>query len=231
MGLFNLFKKGNEKKEVEDFDVSTLFTSEEMVSINTFRKEYIWGFTQGNPMRHSNDKDAFYNLITPLTGINGTLTIGASFHPYQIIDKSGTDIWELVYNVVKANNFCDYVKLIKEKYFFHMNPPSPEAFPFNIWSDERLLNEVNPEFSKYVPFVIPYLTFENGKEPQWLSELNIGIKTKGNAQQFIDDINNASRFIMPAPTLIIGFGQFEKNKPSSLIDNFVNFLDQNIKKK
>jgi len=210
-------------------DLSSIYTTD-LISMNTFRKEYIWGFTQSNPMNHSSDKDAFYNLIFPLTGMNGTVTIGASFHPYQIINNNGIDIWEQVFQVTKAHNYCDYEKLINEKYFFHMIPPAATAFPYIIWSDNRLLNEINPEFGIYVPFLIPYLTFENGQEPQWLVELKNGITTQGNAHLFIDKINHASKFLMPEPTFIIGFDEFDINNPSTVIDHFVDFLDQHFKK-
>jgi len=96
----------------------------EKITLNSFRKEYIWGFTQGNPIRMSDNKYSFYNLIQPLTGVNGTITIGASFHPYQIINQAGDDIWETLYKVIEVNKFCDYKELIEEKYFFHMNTRS-----------------------------------------------------------------------------------------------------------
>jgi|SRR5690554_3447832 len=224
MGLFD-FKK---KKTLDEKPIETIKTNS--ISINSFRKEFIWGFTQGNPMRQSTNKDDYYKLIRPLTGENGTITIGASFHPYQIIDKTGNDIWETLFNVIKANNFCDFNDLIEKKYFFHMNTPGPQAFPVITWQDERLLYDNNPEFSKYVPFLIPYLTFENGESPEWLLKLKSGINSVGNAHGFVDSINQASRFLMPEPTFIIGFGVFDKNNRSSLIDHYVNFLEKNIKK-
>lgn len=202
----------------------------EIITLNSFRKEYIWGFTQGNPMRMSNDKDGFYKLIQPLTGNNGTITIGASFHPYQIINQTGDDIWETLYNVIEANSFCDYNQLIEEKYFFHMNTPGPQAFPIGKWEDQRLYTEINPEFSRFVPFLIPYLTYNTLEDPLWLEKLHMGIATVGNAQEFIESVNNASRFLMPEPTFIIGFGVFEKNNPSELIDHYVDFLERHLKK-
>ena len=224
MGLFNF----NKKKKEDSFKEPKNNVKE--VSINSFRKEFIWGFTQGNPMHHSENKDDFFKLIKPLTGDNGSITIGASFHPYQIIDKTDNDIWEILFNVIKANNFCDYDELINEKYFFHMTPPGVQAFPLIKWQDDRLFHEINPEFGQYVPFLIPYLTFNNNEEPYWLKELNQGIETVGNAHAFIDKINNVSRFLMPEPTFIVGFGEFNKNKRNTLIDHYVNFLNTSIKK-
>ncbi len=224
MGLFNFNK--NKKEEV----LNDQKMVDKEITLSSFRKEFIWGFTQGNPMHHSENKDDFYKLIKPLTGDNGTITIGASFHPYQIIDKSDNDIWEILYNVIKTNNFCDYEKLISDKYFFHMTPPAAQAFPITMWQDDRLFHEVNPEFGKYVPFLIPYLTYNNTKEPNWLKELKRGIETVGNAHAFVEKVNSASRFLMPEPTFIVGFGEFDKNNRNALVDYYVNFLNKNIKK-
>jgi len=195
-----------------------------MPTLSSFRKEYLWGFTQGNPMRHSTDKDAFYKLIHLLTGDNATVTIGASFHPYQLLDKDGKDIWTTLYEVIEQNKFCDYNELIEQKFFFHMNPPGPEAFPIQKWKDTRLFHEVNPEFARLVPFVIPYLTHNNGEQPVWLMKLHEGITTKGNAHEFITEVNQASRFIMPEPSFIIGFEEFHVNNPNKMVGHFVDFL-------
>lgn len=224
MGLFD-FKR---KKTEGSLPVKS---AQKSITIDSFRKEYIWGFTQGNPMRQSTNKDDYYKLIRPLTGENGTITIGASFHPYQIIDRTGNDIWETLFNVIKQNDFCDFNDLIEKKYFFHMNTPGPQAFPVISWQDERLLTDNNPEFAKYVPCLIPYLTYENGESPEWLIKIKSGINSVGNAHSFIDSINQASRFLLPEPTFLVGFGEFDKTKRDSLIDNYVNFLEKSIKTK
>jgi hypothetical protein len=224
MGLFNFGKK----KETES--KQSEIRNYENVDMTSFRKEYLWGITQGNPMRHSDNKNDFYKLISSLTGEKGSITIGASFHPYQIIDKSGNDIWETVFSVIKANNYCDFNELITKKYFFHMNPPGAQAFPITMWTDDRLFHEINPEFGQYVPFFIPYLTYNDGVEPLWLSKLHEGIETVGNAHEFINSVNQASRFLMPEPTFIIGFDEFDKNNQRVLIDHYVDFLERNINK-
>lgn len=198
---------------------------------NNFRKEYIWGFTQGNPMHHATDKQAFYDLIHPLTGDHGTITIGASFHPYQIMDETGGDVWSNVYEVIEQNKFCDINELINTKSFFHMNPPGPQAFPIRKWKDDRLFHERNPEFSKFVPFVIPYLTYNHGEHPLWLMKLRDGMISKGNAHEFITETNQLSRFLMPEPSFIIGFEEFHSHNPGKMINHFVDFLEAHIKNK
>jgi len=80
-----------------------------------------------------------------------------------------------------------------------------------------------------VPFLIPYLTYNTAEDPLWLEKLHTAITTNGNAQEFIESVNNASRFLMPEPTFIIGFGVFEKNYPSELIDHYVDFLERHLK--
>lgn len=200
-----------------------------MAKITQFRKEYIWGFTQGNPMRHSDDKHAFYHLIHKLTGDNATVTIGASFHPYQLVNNEGTDIWTIAYTMIEQHKYCDFDQLIAEKSFYHMNPPGMQHFPIIKWEDKRLFHEVNPEFARLVPFIIPFLTYDDGMQPIWLDKLHEGIKAKGNAQEFVSEVNEASRFIMPEPTFIIGFDEFHAHNPRPLVSNFVNFLERHIK--
>jgi len=223
MGLFNFLKK----KET----VSNTSQTQKPSNSKHFRKEYIWGFTQGNPMKHGGDKNDFYKLIKPLTGENGSITIGASFHPYQIIDKNGIDLWDMLYSVIESNSYCDYEELIANKDFFHMVPPGPQAFPINVWSDERLVTDVNPAFGKFVPFLIPYLTYDNGLTPEWVNRLNVEVDQKGNAHEFVSEVNDRSRFLMPEPSFIIGFGEFNKNKPENLIENYVDFMEKNLKGK
>ena len=200
------------------------------ISSNSFRKEFMWGFTQGNPMHHSQEKEKFYQLIQPLTGVKGTITIGASFHPYQIMDQSGKDVWEIVYQVIQANDYCDFNELVKEPSFFHMTPPGQEAFPVLKWSDERLFHEVNPEFATYVPFLVPYLTYDDHQEPRWSKEIQAEMNRKGNAHEWIDKVNDNAKFLMPEPTFIVGFGMFDKQNKSALIDRYVRFLNKSIKK-
>ena len=231
--MFNLFKKKKQKDEknnLETFDLTSLF-SHEMTDISHFKKGFLWGFTQGEPMKHSNSTEDFYKLINLVTGQNGTITIGASFHPYQLINDKNEDLWEQLFNVIKANKFCDIGEIIREKHFFHMNPPPKDFFKFNVWKDERLLTDINPEFGTYVPVIIPYLTFENGKEPFWLSQINEEVKKSGNAHNYIEKINNASKFILPEPTFIVGFGEFDKTNLKESADHFVNFLNSSIKRK
>lgn len=199
------------------------------IQLSSFRKEYIWGFTQGNPMHHSTDKEAFYKLIHLLTGDSAVVTIGASFHPYQLLDSRDVDIWASVYNIIQENNYCDFNELVGKNDFFHMNPPGANAFPIRKWKDTRLFHEVNPEFARLVPFVIPYLVHENGSQPLWLKKLQEGILAKGNAQEFITEVNEASRFIMPATSFVIGFEEFHAHNPHKMINHFVDFLERHIK--
>src|SRR6218665_3587448 len=141
--MFNFFRKKSESSKVDNQNLSSK-SNTESITIKSFKKGYLWGFTQADPMHHSNDKDDFYNLISLVTGENGTVTIGASFHPYQLVNDRGEDVWEQLFSVIQTNNFCDFEKLIQEKLFFHMTPPPKDFFPIKLWKAERLLTGVNP---------------------------------------------------------------------------------------
>jgi hypothetical protein len=199
------------------------------VSTSAFTKEYIWGFAQGNPMHYSSDKTRFHQLINLVVGKNAAITIGASFHPYQLINGRGIDIWETVLNVISVNSYCDLEALIKSHSYFHMNPPDQSAFPVIQWQDERLFTEANPEFGTYVPFVIPYLRHDDGNKPFWLVQIETQMSLGAKATGYIEQLNDAMRFLMPPPAFILGFDVFNKHNPSEIVNHFVDFLESSIK--
>ena len=200
------------------------------IDIKLFRKGYLWGFTNENPHSLSRDTISFVDFIKLVAGENGTITIGASLHPYQLIGPSGTDIWENTFNHIRQNNSCDCSGLVTEKRFFHFVPAEANATPFVIWTDNRLLNMVNPEFSKFVPFTIPYLSVEDGRPPLWAVEISSALKRQGNANAYIEKINSASKFFLPESAFIVGFGEFDKRRPGELVDHYVRFLERSIRR-
>lgn len=199
-----------------------------MTNIHNFRKEYLWGFTQGNPIKYSKDKRGFEQLMSLLSA-SGTISIGATFHPYHLLDRQGNDLWEVFFKSTETSRYSDLEELVEKKSVYHIDPPSEEHFQIAKWEDERLFVERNPEFGTFVPFVLPFLSYNDGEDPLWLTQLQRGLKENYTAKDFMDRINESIRFFLPKPTLILGIDQFDKNHPNVLIDHFVNFLDNVIK--
>lgn len=201
-----------------------------MADITQFRKEYMWGFTQGYPIKHSKDKEAFNKLMT-LVSKTGAISIGATFHPYHLLDGKGNVLWEIFLKTIEINNSSVLEILKDKKKIYHLDVPSAEQFQIVKWDDERLFVEHNPEFGKFVPFVLPFISYNDGEDPLWLTKLQEGLKEKYTAKDFIDKVNDAVRFFLPQPTFILGIDEFDKDNPSQLIDHYVNFLENVIKHK
>lgn len=196
--------------------------------IDQFRKEYMWGFTQGNPIKYSEDNKGFEQLIALLND-SGAISIGASYHPYHLISEEGEDLWESYLEKIEMDLSYDIESLISQQSIVHYDPIAENYSKIIKWEDERLFIERNPEFGKFVPFIIPYLSYDDGKDPHWLTELQKELKEKYTAKNFLDKVNNTVRFFLPQPTLILGFDIFDKEQPSLLIDHYVNFLENVIR--
>jgi hypothetical protein len=196
--------------------------------LGRWRYSYLWGFTSGNPMRHSTNKEAFARLIGLATGQKGAVTIGASFHPYQLVNAKGVPVWAQTMIVIITQQFCDLKVVATTNTFFHMNPPGPQAFPTLIWPDNRLATSVTPAFAKYVPFVIPFVDYDDGELPHWSDRLNEEVLMNGNANAYLDSINASLRFLLPDPAFVVGFGMLNEQHPEALLEHFVQFASQHL---
>lgn len=194
--------------------------------LSSWRYSYLWGFTSGFPMRHSADNEAFARLIGLATGRKGAVTIGASFHPYQLVNAKGVPVWAQTMVAILMNDI-DVKEVTTTNTFFHMNPPGPEAFPLILWPDDRLSTDVTPAFGRYVPFVIPYLEFEDGEAPYWSERLTEDVRVHGHADAYLNAINDSLRFLLPKPSFVVGFGVLDEQHPEALVEDFVQFAHQN----
>ncbi|WP_224369210.1 hypothetical protein [Hyalangium versicolor] len=196
--------------------------------VGMWRSSYLWGFTSGFPMRHSTDREAFARLIGLATGDRGAVTIGASFHPYQLVNAKGVTVWQQTLVAIITQKFCDLKQIATTPTFFHMNPPGPQAFPILIWPDKRLTTDVTPAFGKYVPFVIPYADLDDGSVPHWRMRLAEEVATHGHAHAYLESINAALRFLLPDPAFVVGFGILDEEHPETLVEQFVTFAQQSF---
>ncbi len=218
MGLFDIFRKKDIKVENKQSNESATKND----SLTNFDYFYLYGLTD-NPYRQSKDIKEFNNLYNKLIGDKGGIIIGSSFHPYQLVNPKGTTAWQAAYLQLYVNEKKDeaFNAIINENGQFLVDPSS--AFKdINVWPDTRLTFDENPIFSKYVPFVIPFLVYKSNTQTQWDLDLNVEIALKGHASEFVNTITNSIRFFMPEPSFILGFDEFYEQNPSSVIDNFIN---------
>lgn len=217
MGLFDLFK--SKDKHLPTQQTTQTAPKEALVNFECY---YLYGLTN-HPFRQSNDFKLFLELYKKVIGTNGGIIIASSFHPYQLINPKGTNVWQAGYVQLYLNNKKEeaFKSIINDNGQFLVDPSA--AFnEIMVWPDTRLTNEENPIFSKYIPFVIPFLVYKPTKELNWEIEISMEMATMGNASNYVEQITNLTRFIMPEPSFILGFDKFDETNPSRLIDNFIN---------
>lgn len=217
MGLLDIFKSKNNQTTYEQ--KKSNLNNNELVNFDCY---YLYGLTD-NPFRQSKDFRAFGELYKNVLGIKGGIILGSSFHPYQLVNLKGTTAWQAGYVQLFLNENKDdaFNEIINKNGLFLVDPSS--AFKdFNVWPDKRLTHEQNSVFSRFVPFVIPFLVYKLDQEPNWDFEIHLGMATKGNASQYVEKITKLTSFFMPSPSFILGFDKFDENNPSKLIDNFIS---------
>jgi hypothetical protein len=210
MGLFDFFKKNR------------IAESDNTISLSNFNYYYLYGFTD-NPNNVAADKQLFGELYHKVIGDIGGIAINNSFHPYFIVNKKGTTVWSAAYVKMYVNQDHDEAfRNIRVNNAIYTIDAAPMFLEVNVWPDTRLTYDENPLFSRYVPFIIPFLVYNSKQEMRWDYEIAKGVAEKGNASDYVEYINNAIRFFMPEPAFIIGFDEFDETNPSGLIDNFIN---------
>lgn len=217
MGIFSIFKS----KEKLNSNDPIKEPEKKFDSITNFNCFYLFGLTD-NPNRQSNDVKSFESLYKNVIGDSGGIIIGNSFHPYQIVNPKGTTIWHASYvklylNEDKENAF-NSIANENGRFLVDLGTSFNQL---NVWPDTRLTYEENSIFSKYVPFIIPFLVYKNDEQIKWDQELNIEIALNGHASKYVESITNLTRFMMPEPSFILGFDEFDEQNPSKLIENFI----------
>lgn len=190
-------------------------------SLINFDCYYIYGLTD-NPFRQSNDYGSFRTLYRKVIGIKRGMIIGSSFHPYQLINVKGITVWQAAYVqfLLKSKQDESFNSIINNNELFLVDP-SPAFKNGMVWPDTRLTYDKNPIFSQYVPFVIPFLAHKFTGQANWDIEINLDMATNANAAGFVEQVTHLTRFIMPAPSFVLGFDKFDEANPSKLIDHFI----------
>jgi hypothetical protein len=218
MGLFDIFKSKDKQTPSQQQPQSPQPKKD---SLTNFESCYLYGLTD-NPLRQSSDLKSFEELYRKVIGQKGGIVIGSSFHPYQLVNPKGTTVWHAGYIQLYLNSKKDesFNAIINDNGISLVDPSS--AFrELMVWPDTRLTYDENPIFSKYVPFVIPFLVYKSAGQTNWDIEINRGMVTEGNASEYVGQITNLTRFLMPEPSFILGFDNFDETNPSGLIDNFI----------
>jgi hypothetical protein len=216
MALLNLFKKAHEEAAPSSFACDT------NLELEDFSFYYLYGISN-NPNRTSGDVQAFNNLYQMVIGRVGGVCIANAFHPYFTINSKGLTVWtDAFIKMAIHKNKEEMFRNIKNERAVYTMGASSAFKEMHIWPDTRLSYEENPAFSKYVPFIIPFLALRSEQSTNWDTAIKTSKITNGYATEYLEEVTNAIRFFMPAPAFVLGFDEFDGTNPSGLIDKFIH---------
>ena len=190
-------------------------------SLNDFASFYLYGFTN-QPHRQSTDLTKFGELYNLVIGQHGGLGIASTFHPYQLVNQAGITVWYAAYAqfYTQPNRLELFAEMTLEKAQFVVVPPASFA-EFHLWPDTRLSTDENPIFGRFVPFVVPFLVRKDPELLRWDQELASG-REKTRVSAYLQAVNEAIKFVQPAPAFVLGFGKFDEQQPEQLVEKFMS---------
>jgi hypothetical protein len=194
-------------------------------SLTDFASFYLYGLTN-NPYQQSTDLGKFGQLYNLVIGEHGGVGLASSFHPYQLVNQAGVTVWYAAYAQLYAqpNRAALFEAMADEQARFVVAPPALFS-EFHVWPDTRLTSVENPVFSHYIPFVLPFLVRKGPAALRWDAELATAEGDRDRFGQYLEAVNEAIRFVQPAPGFVLGFGEFDEQQPSQLIERFMAMRD------
>jgi hypothetical protein len=135
-------------------------------------------------------------------------------------------VWYTAYAQFYAqpNRIEMFGEMTLEKAKFLVEPPASFA-EYNVWPDTRLTPAENPVFSRYRPFVLPFLVRKDPEALRWDAEIAAAEGDRERLSWYLDAVKEAIQFVQPAPALVLGFGEFDEHHPEHLIDKFLQYRD------
>ena len=194
-------------------------------TFNDFACFYLYGFSN-HPYQQSADLKKFGELFSLVIGEHGGVGIAGTFHPYQLLGPGDLSVWYAAYAQLYAqpNRFELFAEMTLEKAQFVLVPPASFA-EYHRWPDTRLTTDENPIFGRFVPFVIPFLVRKDPELLRWDKELAAAAGNKARLAPYLKAVNEAIRFVQPAPAFVLGFGEFDEQQPEQLVEKFLAYLD------
>ena len=200
-------------------------TASAQPSLTDFASFYLYGLTD-NPYRQSANLAQFGQLYNLVIGEHGGVGLASSFHPYQLVNQAGVTVWYAAYAQLysQPNRAELFTAMAEEQVRFVVAPPASFG-EFHVWPDTRLTSVENPVFSHYIPFVLPFLVRKGPAALRWDAELAAAEGDRDRFGQYLEAVNAAIRFVQPAPGFVLGFGEFDEQEPSQLIERFMAMRD------
>ena len=191
-------------------------------ALTEFASFYLYGLTN-NPYQQSTDMQHFGELYNLVIGEHGGVSLSSSFHPYQLVNPAGVAVWYAAYaQLYRQPNRAElFGAMTNEQARFVVAPPTSFS-EFHVWPDTRLTSAENPVFSRYIPFVLPFLVRKGPAALRWDAEFAAAEGDPDRIQPYLEAVTEAIRFVQPAPAFVLGFGEFDDQQPERLIEEFMN---------
>jgi len=224
--MFNLFKKKNsEQVEQKSEDRNPL----EIPS--NWEHHYIYGFIGGNPFQTINDLNSVIKIIKNTVGNKGYIALDSIFHPYNLVNGKGATAWDLAWFRVYAQDNGKFIQEIGSNKTATVIKADTLNLKdnFRIWPNDSLNPDTHKQYSKYVPFVFPYLIYKNEDEPHWSAMIKAEMELQGHAQTYIENFNSVFSEFVDGHVMTLGFGEFDRENLDDLVLKFTDFYEKNIK--
>ncbi|MCF8275727.1 MAG: hypothetical protein K9J17_03245 [Flavobacteriales bacterium] len=219
--MFNPFKKKNsEQIEKKPFDIPS-----------NWEHHYIYGFISGNPYQTISDLNAVVTIFKNTVGKKGFIGIDSIFHPYNLVNPKGVTAWDLAwFSVYTPDNGKFIGEIAENKTATVVNAEALNLKDnYRVWPNNDLDPEINEQYSKYVPFVLPYLIYKNNDEPHWSEMIKSELELQGQAHTYIENFNSVFSKCINGHVMTLGFGEFDRENLDELIENFTSFYEKKIK--
>lgn len=163
----------------------------------------------------------------------GFIALDSIFHPYNLVNDKGATAWDLAWFKVFLQDNGNFIREISD----NKNATVVKAETLNlkddfrIWPNDGLNPEKNKQYSKYVPFVFPYLVYKNNDETHWSKMINAKMELQGHAQTYIKNFNSVFSKFVKGHVMTLEFGKFDRESLDELIEKFTDFYENSIKTK
>ena len=155
------------------------------------------------------------------------MALASTFHPYQLVNQAGVTVWYAAYAQLYAQQGRDelFRTIADEQARYVLAPPASFA-EFHVWPDTRLTSPENPVFSRYIPFVLPFLVHKGTAPLRWDATFAAGREQPELVQAYLESVNQAIRFVQPSPAFVLGFDEFDEQQPERMIERFMSMRDR-----
>ena len=223
--MFNLFKK----KKTEQSEKKTESKKPFEIPSN-WEHHYIYGFINGNPHQTISDINAVVEIVRNTVGNKGFIGMDSIFHPYNLVNHKGATAWDLAWFKVYFQDNGKFIGEIAGNETATVIKAEQLNLKDNyrIWPNNDLDPKKNPQYSKYVPFIFPYLIYKNNEEPHWAKMIKAEIEIQGHAGTYIENFNSVFSKFVSGHIMTLGFGEFDRENLDEVIEKFTSFYQKNI---